>query len=250
MTVPVDDDSVLGRLHAFGPAEIGTATELFAGDTWPARVAHALRWSRSAVELSALTAAEFESALAYLKSSRPPVRRLSVHAPLALPEGGEDEIAFGFAAMGPRVAFVVQHPDVLTQPARLARLGSSLALENMDKRKSDGRLVRELGPYFRDLPHARFCLDVAHAKSVDPTLEVGHALLDAFGPRLCEVHVSGIDGSGNHIALSHDDIDTYESILRRCCHVPWILESLPADAFALSGSPPNAESKMGPCPLM
>jgi hypothetical protein len=231
----VDEASVLGRLAAFRPLALGVATELFAEEAWPGRVERASRWSQTAVELSALTASELAAALSYLRVSRPRVRYLSLHAPVALASGGERWLAARLSEVQSRLTAVIQHPHILGEPARLAGLGRHLLLENMDAQKPAGRVVEELEPYFRSLPEAGFCLDVAHVKTVDPSMRLGHDLIDAFGGRLRELHVSGIDVDCIHVPLDVGSIELYASVLRRCRHVPWILESLPAD------SPPTSE---------
>jgi hypothetical protein len=207
------------------------ATELFADKGWPALVARASGWSRTALELSALTAAEFDGAVSYLQRWRPPIRHVSLHAPIVRVDGGEQRLVARLAEAESRLAAVIQHPDVLAEPSALAPLGERLLLENMDAQKSGGRVVAELEPYFRCLPEAGFCLDVAHVRTLDATMRLGHDLLDAFGARLGELHVSGIDTDCNHVPLDADCIERYSPILRRCRHVPWILESLPADVL-------------------
>lgn len=225
-----DRELTVTDLRALRPAAVGVATEVFADDGWPALVERATSWSREALELSALTVGELDGAAAYLRDAQLAVRRLSLHAPLELPAAGEHELAAILEAIMPRLSAVVVHPQILEDPAALARLGELVALENMDVQKPTGRDVAELEPYFAALPEARFCLDVAHVKSVDPTMALGHALLDAFGDRLCELHVSGIDDDCKHVPLTAGDVQLYEPILRRSRNVPWILESLPADA--------------------
>ena len=207
---------------------------MFDNESWPELVVRGARWSHEALELSALAVPDLDGAVTYLQGGHPEIRHLSLHAPLVLPRGGERELADHTGAIASRLSAIVVHPHILEEPVELAPLGSRLALENMDVRKSGGRDVAELGPYFERLPQARFCLDVAHVKTVDPTMDLGHALLDAFGERLCELHVSGIDGDCNHVALARADLDRYEPVLRRCRHVPWILESLPADSASAS----------------
>lgn len=230
MCNPVPSHSILGGLRALQPSALGFATELFAGDDWPALVARATSCSEEALELSALAVADLEGAVPYLRRSAPGIRHLSLHAPLDLPDGGEQELATCLAKVESRLSAVVVHPHILEEPARLAPLGNLTALENMDAQKPGGRDVDELEPYFVELPEARFCLDLAHVKTVDPTMELGHTLVDAFGKRLCELHVSGIDDECGHVAFTFSDIELYEPVLRRCRHVPWILESFPADA--------------------
>jgi hypothetical protein len=191
-------------------------------------------WPREALELSAFIAADLNSVAAYLERLPTGIRHLTLHAPLALPAGGEEELVAHLGAVGSHVSAVVVHPHILGEPSRLAPLGKLVALENMDVQKPGGRDVAELAPYFEELREARFCLDVAHVKTVDLTMDLGRALINAFGERLCELHVSGIDTDCNHVELEHGDVDLYEPILRRCRHVPWILESLPADSASTS----------------
>jgi hypothetical protein len=219
----------LGRLRALGPSAIGMSTGLFDEQDWSGRVARATGWSRAAIELGAYTPAALDSAVAFLRRSPLPIDYLSLHLPFALDDGGEERLVGRLEGLESRVAGVVQHPDVLTAPALLAPLGRRLALENMDAR-NPGRDVAELEPHFRVLPEASLCLDVAHVKTIDPELKVAHELLDTFGTRLREVHISGIDEQCNHLPLDADAVDSFADVLRRCRGVPWILESLPADA--------------------
>jgi hypothetical protein len=221
--------SVLGRLRALGPSAIGMSTGLFDEKDWSGQVARATGWSCAAIELGAYTPAALDSALAFVRRSPPPIRYLSLHLPFALDDGGEERLVGRLVGLDSRVAAVVQHPDALTSPAVLAPLGERLVLENMDVRKP-GRDVAELEPYFRLLPEAGLCLDVAHARTVDPDWKLAHELIDALGTRLRELHISGIDEQGNHLPLDADAVDSFADVLRRCRGVPWILESLPVDA--------------------
>jgi hypothetical protein len=202
---------------------------LFHEEDWSGLVTRASRWSSAAIELGAYTPAALDSVVAFLRRSRPSIGYLSLHLPFALDDGGEERLVERLVSLESHVAAVVQHPDVLTAPAMLAPLGRQLVLENMDVRKP-GRDVAELEPYFRVLPEAGLCLDVAHAKTIDPELKVAHELLEVFGTRLRELHISGIDEQGNHLPLDADAVDSFADVLRRCRGVPWILESLPVDA--------------------
>ncbi len=78
---------------------------------------------------------------------------------------------------------------------------------------------------FAALPEAGLCLDVAHVWTNDPTLALGHELLDAFGDRLRQLHVSGIEPDGTHRTTTAADLALYEPLLERCDHVPWLLEA-------------------------
>ena len=86
------------------------------------------------------------------------------------------------ASLPPHVDAVVVHPDTLVEPAAWRPLGHRLVLENMDGRKPVGQRPEQLAALFAELPAGPgFCLDVAHAAAVDPSMALGHALLDAHG---------------------------------------------------------------------
>jgi hypothetical protein len=65
-----------------------------------------------------------------------------------------------------------------------------LVLENMDSRKPTGRTAAELEPFFEQLPDAGFCLDIAHAYSIDPSMAVFNDLLDRYRSRDCVRSIS------------------------------------------------------------
>jgi hypothetical protein len=115
------------------------------------------------------------------------------------------------------------HPDCLGDPQAFRVLGSKLILENMDSLKSTARTVDELQPFFTALPDAGFCFDIAHAQMNDRTMVLAHQLIDAFGDRLREVHLSSIQLDGSHVALRAQDIESYWPVLQRCTDVPWVL---------------------------
>jgi hypothetical protein len=220
---------VVERLRALGPVALGIATELFDGAGWSALIAEARRWSQSAIELSALTDADLHSALAFLESNPRPAEYVSLHAPVSVPTDGADRRADLLARASVYVDAIVQHSQVPDNVAPWKRLGRLIVIENMDVNKSDGRDVGELASYFAALPEARFCLDVAHVRTVDATMGLGQELLDSFGDRLAEVHVSGIDEDCEHQPLGRQDVERYSDLLQRCTHVPWMVEALPAD---------------------
>jgi hypothetical protein len=109
-----------------------------------------------------------------------------------------------------------------------AALGRRLVIENMDTRKELGQTVEGLLPFFERLPEARLCLDLAHAKAVDPSMEEGAALLSAFATRLSHVHLSSLDEQSSHVPLTAEDEALFASLLSRCDDVPWILEAPPS----------------------
>jgi hypothetical protein len=197
---------------------------------WPALAWEALRTSVYAVELAALSEDELPALVEYLASGVDlPFRFVSVHAPSKHRKMSEAELVDALAALPCWIDAIVVHPDTIEDVSLYRRLGSRLAIENMDVRKSGGRTADELAPYFEALPDAGLCFDVAHAWAVDPTMEEGELLLDRFAGRLRHVHVSSLDATGHHVPLTPEHEDLFEHTLGRCLGVPWILEApLPA----------------------
>ena len=207
---------------------LGASTGYMTGSRgeWPAMVAEALELSPFAAELAALSEGELPGLEEYL-ASRPelPFEYLSVHAPVKHLRMPEAELVRRLTRIAPLVDGIVVHPDAMDDPRAYRSLGSCLVLENMDARKAIGRTVAELAPYFAALPEAGFCLDVAHVLSVDPTMETGERLLDAFAGRLRHLHVSSVDARCRHLPLTVEHETRYAQLLRRCPDVPWILEA-------------------------
>jgi hypothetical protein len=198
---------------------------------WPAMVAAALDTSPFAAELAALSEDELPGLEAYLATQPElPFGYLSVHAPVKHLRMPEAELVRRLGRIAPLVDGIVVHPDAMDDPRAYRALGSCLVLENMDARKRTGRTVAELVPYFSVLPEAGFCLDVAHVWTNDPTLALGHELLDAHAGRLRQLHVSGIDPDGTHRPTTPADLELYAPLLARCAGVPWLLEAELAEA--------------------
>jgi Xylose isomerase-like TIM barrel len=216
--------------HLLEHHPMGASTGYMAGHRgdWPKLVEEASRISSFAVELAALGEDEFQ-ALADFLASEPalPFRYLSVHGPSKGRLMPEMELMERLGRLPAVVDAIVLHPDQIEDPALLASLGGRLVIENMDSRKSAGRDGRELEPLFEALPSAGFCLDVAHAWTLDPTMELGHDLLDRFAPRLRHVHLSSISPDHGHVPLSAEHEELFAPLLSRCRDVPWILEAEP-----------------------
>ena len=208
---------------------MGMSTGVFADlrGAWQELVAEACRVSTYAVELSALSEGEFAGLTGYLAAKpRLPFRYVSVHAPVKNRKLDDAESALVLGQLPLWVRSIVAHPDALHELAPYRELGTRLVLENMDDRKTTGRTADELDVVFDELPDAGFCLDVAHAHSIDPTMEAAHELLDRFRARLRQVHVSSLRES-HHVSLTEGDEERFASILERCRDVPWILEASP-----------------------
>jgi hypothetical protein len=196
--------------------------------SWDSLVEEACQVSSFAVELAALSEPELRPLVDYLdRISSLPFRYLSVHAPTKHRSLVEEEFVEVLADLPAFVDAIVVHPDQIEDPAPYRRLGSRLVVENMDARKASGLYAGELADVFAALPEAGFCFDVAHAWSVDPSMEVGEELLDRFAPRLRQVHLSSVDALQGHVPLTADHEALFEPLLRRCRDVPWLLEAPP-----------------------
>jgi len=179
-----------------------------------------------AVELSALR--DFE--LLTLMSAAPSLdlarfRYVSVHAPSKLDGMSERECA---KLLEPCIQYgwhVVLHPDAIEDPACWDSFGETLCIENMDKRKRDGRTVEELAPWFERFPAARFCLDLAHAQQVDPSMLLTSQLIETYRDRLVQLHLSELNSESRHRPLSLGMVDLLQRFAHRLPPVAVVLES-------------------------
>jgi hypothetical protein len=193
---------------------------------WPRLVRQAGAISLRAIELSALSAPELPGLMRFLSGkSGLPFDFVSVHAPSKGIQMSWSDLSHSLARLPRFVDAIVVHPETVDEPTTLRQLGSRLALENMDARKTNARTPDELEVYFKLLPEARFCLDVAHAASLDSSMDLANRLLARFGDRLTHVHISGLTPNGKHRTATDDEWRQYASILERCKDAPWILEA-------------------------
>jgi hypothetical protein len=226
MVTTLDDRPATTAALFTGHHLLGASTGILPtrGD-WPALVQEAAAVSPFAAELAALDERELPALEAFLAQAGPlPFRHLSVHAPSKNRAVPEVQLIARLAALPPQVSGIVVHPDTIEDVAAWRALNGRCVLENMDDRKALGQTADDLAPFFAALPTAGLCLDVAHAASIDPSMELADELLDRFGARLRHVHVSSlVDGA--HAPVTADDAERFRPILRRCVDVPWILEA-------------------------
>ena len=135
----------------------------------------------------------------------------------------EAELVRRLTKIAPLVDGIVVHPDAMDDPRAYRPLGSCLVLENMDAAKRRG--ARSPLRLLRGAPHTGFRLDIAHVLLVDPSMEAGERLLDAFAGRLRQLHVLlGRRGLPPRPA-DRRARGALAALLRRCPDVPWILEA-------------------------
>jgi hypothetical protein len=215
------------------PPNVGIATGAYERerDDWHAAVSRAVHEGWRFVELTAIRWSRLETLVEFLARNGEQLEgfvRVSVHAPLPGTEASASRVVDRLAGLSESLD-VVFHPDAFREETSLARLGRRTVFENMDVQKPFGKDVADIQIVLDAFPAARFCLDVAHVWTNDPGLALGHALLDRFGERLCQVHLSGIEPDGTHRPTTKADMKLYAPLLERCAHVPWLLESELAD---------------------
>ena len=221
--------------HHFTPTTVGFSTgALTKGD-----VSLALSWMSSwdtssssclhAVELSALRESELMPLVQAIPELMPRIRRfsyISVHAPSHYAPEHEREVAqqlHFFTGLGWPI---VVHPDAIYDAGVWSDFGEFLLIENMDKRKPVGRTAGELRRVFSRLPHAGLCFDVGHAQQNDPTMSQAQCILQEFGDRVKQLHLSAVDGFSAHWPLNSSILRALNRIARWLSpDVPVILET-------------------------
>ena len=130
---------------------------------------------------------------------------LSLHAPKTDRHLSEARVLGGLIRFRETYDYVVQHPDLL-HSGDWNLLGGQLLIENMDHRKLLGQRPDSLAKLFRKYPRAHFCLDIAHAHYIDASGRLTEELLNAFGHKLRQIHVSVIDEGGQHHSPTTSDL--------------------------------------------
>jgi hypothetical protein len=192
----------------------------------------ALTWLRKknvkTVELSALRLEEIEPMVNELESlSVCDFQYVSFHAPSSFPKEAERQVVLLLRKVANCGWNIVVHPDVIKRPALWKQFGSQLLIENMDRRKSTGRTVHELEVIFQKLPHARLCLDVAHARQLDTTLTLLSQIISQFSSRIAQIHISELDSWYQHQPMSCGAVMDYKKVAKHfSSSLPVIIESM------------------------
>lgn len=156
---------------------------------------------------------------------------ISIHAPSEINPNDEEATVKMLRTMSQRGWPIILHPDAVHDFSLWRTLGSFLCIENMDKRKALGRNVEELNQVFEKLPDAKFCFDIGHARQVDPTMNGAYFLLKEFEKKLIQVHLSEVNTSSKHDALSLASILAFQEVAEMIPEtIPIILETtIPED---------------------
>ena len=208
---------------------VGFSTGALAGGDVRRALDLALEAGLAVVELSALRRDELAplvAALDDLAGDLALFREVSFHAPSAFEPEDEARVVAMLEAVHEREIPIVVHPDVIHSDALWRRFGGGLRLENMDLRKAFGQTAADLAPLFARLPEARLCLDLGHARQVDPTMAEAERLLLTFLARIDEIHLSHVDQDSRHHRLSPEAIADYQDLAPIVPDwVPLVLES-------------------------
>jgi hypothetical protein len=180
-----------------------------------------------AIELSALRERELPTLMANLDElDLSQYSYVSVHAPSRIESMEESAIAEALSPCIARRWHVIMHPDAIRDHGCWRDFGELLCLENMDKRKPSGRNVDELRPHFAALPAATLCLDLGHARQVDPTFGIARHILAEYGDRLTQLHLSELNVRSQHERLSMASVWAVGEIAHLIPDCPVILESV------------------------
>jgi hypothetical protein len=181
-----------------------------------------------AIELSALRAHELAGAVKALPLiNRSRFKYRSFHAPSEFGGMEDSEVVDQLGAVVDEGLPIVVHPNSIREFSPWRELGDQVLLENMDPRNGRFRTAREMRDAFDELPNARFCFDIGHARRVDSTMSVALDLLLRLRDRLAEVHISEVAFDCRHAPISTPAALAYQRMARLIDEsVPIIIESV------------------------
>jgi hypothetical protein len=88
---------------------------------------------------------------------------------------------------------------------------------------------------FEQMPEAGFCLDLGHARQIDPTMGIAIEMLQEFGDRLRQLHVSEVGTFGEHRRMGFLARTAFARVVRYVPKdVPIILESIVSEMEMMS----------------
>ncbi len=150
----------------------------------------------------------------------------SFHAPSSMEHGFEPTALKLLAQVAARGWPIIVHPDAMHDVGEWSRFGGLLYIENMDKRKPIGQTADDLASIFEHLPESGLCLDLGHARQVDPTMSEAAEILLRFKDRLKQLHVSEVNSQSKHDPLTLEALLAFQRVSRLIpTDVPIILES-------------------------
>jgi hypothetical protein len=150
----------------------------------------------------------------------------SFHAPSAMEADFEPIALKLLTRVAARGWPIVIHPDAMHNISEWSHFGDLLYVENMDKRKPIGQTADDLARIFEGLPNSGLCLDLGHARQVDPTMSEAAEILSRFHDRLKQLHVSEVNSQSQHDPLTLEAVLAFQRVSSLIpADVPIILES-------------------------
>lgn len=169
--------------------------------------------SVNAIELSALRRHELDPlAVAIADLDLTQFKYISVHAPSKYAADDEQNVVSLLDKFAKNDWPIVLHPDAVHNYKLWEHFGDLLLIENMDIRKLIGRTCNELDKVFEVLPNARLCFDIAHARQIDSSMSEAKMILNRYGSKTTQIHISDVDSNCRHNSISERSILDYQKI--------------------------------------
>ena len=153
---------------------------------------------------------------------------ISLHAPVDVRYGSNTETRelleklYNFYLLSDAEIIVV-HPDLVDDWSVFEDFKMKWAIENMDDRKKNFKNQVDLENFFEEHSDWYLVLDVGHVNSNDKSMLLAKELINAFGSRIAEIHLSGYE-------KFHDPLHRTKQLeIIECCKdlfVPIIIESV------------------------
>ncbi|MCC7289644.1 hypothetical protein IT417_00080 [bacterium] len=121
-------------------------------------------------------------------------------------------------------AFII-HPDEVRNWDSLSDIKDKLLVENMDRRKLDGRSVEEVKKYL-EIGDFNMVLDINHTYSHDPSMNLFKKFIENFKPKIKQLHISGFDSYFDHELMYKVKQDVMNEPLKQFKGIPKIIESV------------------------
>ena len=214
---------------------IGFSTGALAKGDFSAALTIARRLEVRAIELSALRLIELEPLLQFARDADfAGFDYISIHAPSAFSPGSEREVASRLLKLCVEREWpTILHPDCINDVRQWTPFGALLLVENMDKRKPIGRTLEELKSILGELPEARICFDIAHARQVDSSMTEAYRILSGLHERIGQLHISEVLSNSQHDKISEAAFRSFSEVMSYVpLGVPTILETPCSDADA------------------
>ncbi|MBZ5525778.1 MAG: hypothetical protein LAP21_26450 [Acidobacteriia bacterium] len=151
---------------------------------------------------------------------------ISFHAPSSIDPAFEPAALTLLEKVHARGWPIIVHPDAMHTVREWSCFGNLLYVENMDKRKPIGQTASDLAGIFEYLPEASLCMDLGHARQVDPTMSEATAILVRFRDKLRQLHVSEVNAQSRHDPLTLEATMAFRRVAQLIPEgIPVILES-------------------------